>query len=198
MVQARLGGGSGRKSSFVTFKTLSGAGPPAGSMTGGPCPSPVGLKNKQKVPHSAQLNKYTFWRGRTSSNFCKLRLCIRKLRNAPCCPNMIPRKPVGQQRMLPRLQRGRDATSAPWGGHDAACRRGPPCSLQYHGPSTCRNFRRSRSFRRGTRRGGAYAPPRLLPSQACSAATKHRLIEGPPYGDEQDRRREQEHPWPPH
>ena len=90
------------------------------------------------------------------------------------------------------------STSAPWGGHDAACRRGPSCSLQYHGPSTCRNFRRSRSFRRGTRRGGAYAPPRLLPSQACSAATKHRLIEGPPYGDEQDRRREQEHPWPPH
>ena len=148
------------------------------------------VKNKQKVSHSAQKQVRVL----AGDNPFKWSEASKRA----VLPNLIPRKPVGQQRMLARLQRGRDATSAPWGGHDAACRRGPSCSLQYHGPSTCRNFRRSRSFRRGTRRGGAYAPPRLLPSQACSTATKHRLIEGPPYGDEQDRRREQEHPWPPH
>ena len=160
-------------------------------MTAGP--SPVTRRVKKQAKSSPQCAK-------TNTRFGGAQpvQMVRSFETRRVAQNLIPRKPVGQQRMLARLQRGRDATSAPWGGHDAACRRGPSCSLQYHGPSTCRNFRRSRSFRRGTRRGGAYAPPRLLPSQACSAATKHRLIEGPPYGDEQDRRREQEHPWPPH
>ena len=50
----------------------------------------------------------------------------------------------------------------------------------------------------GSRRGGAYAPPRLVPRRKDLLRRKFLQVEGPWYWSEQDGPRRQAASWPPH